>query len=158
MSSQVQVIRPVSIVDDISPLGYHRYAKQFHSAGQFIFPEKVFSPVRYYLYCRALELVLKSFLLAKGVTKSRLKRRDLGHNLESILGLAEQYGITDVLEISYQDRAIIAAANKAYLSKVFEYFDVDSALGGYRNLPDLSRMSDLVGRLLDKVQNQLVRK
>ncbi len=51
----------------MTPVGYAVYAEQFLKAAQSIpKDDKQFTPVPYYLYCRALELILKAFLLAKG--------------------------------------------------------------------------------------------
>src|SRR5690349_5221260 len=71
----------------MSPVGFGLYAEEFLKAGESI-PEQsqargntVFTPVPYYLFCRALELVLKAFLLAQHQSLDELKNRyrhDLG--------------------------------------------------------------------------------
>lgn len=57
----------------VSPLGFHFYASEFLDAARSAKRPEHFSPVPYYLYCRSIELSLKSFLLCKGVPKDDLR-------------------------------------------------------------------------------------
>jgi len=68
------VITPATATVNISPIGFHHYASQFAASARQAQAGLggTFSPVPYYLYCRSLELVLKAFLLAKGVPKDDL--------------------------------------------------------------------------------------
>ena len=146
------VIKAEPIVLNISPLGFHRYSNEFLKAAQDFKGEDRFSPVPYYLYCRSIELCLKSFLLAKGVSKVTLKKK-LGHNLEKNINKAESLGLSDVVVIATQHRKELKKANEYYVSKGFEYFEVLKAVTGYRNLPDLSLLSDLASLLVSKLES-----
>ena len=69
----------------MDPVGFAIYADQFLKAAQSI-PEvdTKFTPVPYYLYCRALELILKAFLQLQGHKLSELRKKKYGHNLEAL--------------------------------------------------------------------------
>jgi hypothetical protein len=147
------VINAKPLVVNISPLGFNRYANDFLKAAQYLKGEDRFSPVPYYLYCRSIELSLKSFLLVKGVPNITLKNRNtLGHNLEKNLKKAESLGLSDVIVITTQHRMELKKANEYYASKGFEYFKVVKALKGYKDLPDLSVLSNLASLLVSKLE------
>jgi len=146
------VIKVEPFVVNISPLGFHRYSNEFLKAGQEFKGEDIFSPVPYYLYCRSIELSLKSFLLSKGVSKETLKKK-IGHNLEKSINKAESLGLSDVVVIAKQHRKELKKANEYYVSKGFEYFEVLKAVTGYQNLPDLSLLSELASLLVSKLES-----
>ena len=138
----------------ISPLGFHRYAGEFLRAAKDFPTNETFSPVPYYLICRSIELALKAFLLARGVSKRELKLRSLGHDLEKVLEKAVSMGLDEIVSISFQHNEELKKANSYYLSKGFEYFEVISAVTGYRNLPNLTVLSEfatLLGTNLKQV-------
>lgn len=73
----------------IGPVGFVLYAEEFLEAACAI-PEhsqargsRRFTPVPFYLFCRALELALKAFLLAKNRPLDELKAI-YGHDLEAL--------------------------------------------------------------------------
>jgi len=136
---------------NISPLGFHQYSNEFLKAGQGFKDGGKFSPVPYYLYCRSIELSLKSFLLSKGVSKEILKKK-LGHNLEKIINEAESLGLNDVVVIAKQHRIELKKANEYYVSKGFEYFEVLKAVTGYQNLPDLLSLSEMASLLVLNIE------
>lgn len=78
---------------NISPIGFHIYAVDFFNTARTLDVSTKFSPVPYYCYSRSIELVLKAFLLAKGVTISELKQQPLGHDLEKVLNKAKELGL-----------------------------------------------------------------
>jgi hypothetical protein len=61
---------------------------------------------KYFLVSHSLELYLKSYLAAKGVSKSELKSRKLGHNLDDIYRLCESKSIPHVLRLKHFCRAM----------------------------------------------------
>lgn len=146
------VIKAPPMVLHISPLGFHHYAAEFLRASHGFQNKDSFSPVPYYLYCRSIELVLKAFLLAKGVSKKELKGRKLGHDLERVLEKACSMGLDEVVSISTQHREELKKANAYYASKGFEYFEVTRTVTGYRNLPALPILTDLASLLVAKVE------
>lgn len=140
MSSTNIVISPPKGTGNISPIGFHRYACEFakyaREAHAGLGGE--FSPVAYYLYCRSLELVLKAFLLAKGVAQDDLKERSLGHNLSKVLLKAKALGLEQTVSLATGWEPEIRKANKYYARKGFEYFDVVAGVRQYPGLPALA--------------------
>jgi hypothetical protein len=134
-----------------SPIGFHRYASEFakyaweaHAAlgGQF-------SPVPYYLYGHSLELVLKAFLLARGVPMADLPRkRKLGHELAKILLKAKTLGLEQTVPLAAHWEPEVRKANAYYAGKGFEYFYIVSAVKGYPDLPGLDVLNEIVTTLL----------
>ncbi len=146
------VVKAPPIVLHIRPLGFNRYASEFLRAAQGFRISDGFSPVPYYLICRSMELSLKAFLLARGLSKRTLKRRNLGHNLEKILEKAISEGLNKYVSLSPQHREELKKANNYYASKGFEYFEVIKAMTGYRTLPDISVLSSLATLLVTKLE------
>jgi hypothetical protein len=77
-------MRPVTDVREISSIGYGFMAsKALFAESAKISAQTAavgsYSPVPYFLYCRSLELVLKAYLLARGVSKGNLNK--FGHDL-----------------------------------------------------------------------------
>ena len=149
-------ITPPSGTAYISPIGFHRYASEFATWARKAHADKgdEFSPVPYYLYCHSLELVLKAFLLAKGVTQRELMNRErLGHHLSKILPRAKDLGLEEVVPLAPHWEAEVEKANGYYADKGFEYFDVATAGRGYPNLPNLDILHELVSTLLTTLKD-----
>ncbi len=147
-------ITPPSGTAYISPIGFHRYASEFATWARQAHAGmgEHFSPVPYYLYCHSLELVLKAFLLAKGVTQKELKER-LSHDLCKILLRAKELDIEQVVPLAPRWEAEVERANGYYADKGFEYFDVATAGRGYPNLPNLDILHELVSTLLESLEH-----
>lgn len=64
-------------------------AETFTNAAKSLSDFRTFGP-RYYLFCHAIELILKSYILASGGDQSEL--RDLGHNLVKAFKRAKELG------------------------------------------------------------------
>ena len=83
-----------------------------------------------------MELALKAFLSANGITLKELAGRKYGHNLGSkhveIRGDAAKFGGTKKLH-----NEEIARADKYYSEKVFEYPAISEAIEGYPQKPNL---------------------
>jgi hypothetical protein len=134
---------------NISPMGFLVYAADFLNAHKSHNSEKPFSPVSYYLVCRSLELSLKAFLLAHGVTRQEIKYQSkLGHNLQKLLQKAIELNINSVSPISIVQKDEILKANDWYVRKGFEYFELHNIADGKEKLPDL--------RVLVEAADQLV--
>lgn len=142
----------------MGPVGFSLYAEEFLKASAAI-PEHSqargnteFTPVPYYLLCRALELILKAFLLGKGRPLDELKHR-YGHDLGALWQAAKDQRLFDVLgtcppyfEIDLQ------SVNSFYRSKVFEYFDFRQWAHGYEGLPPLGRLRDETTRIVERIK------
>ena len=148
MAPEHQVIIPGPLRVNLSPLGFHYYASHFLAAARSAPPARGFSPVGYYLYCRALELVVKAFLLERGVPQSDLKKKSLGHDLLRLLANADELGLAALVEVTASEREEIRKANDYYVDKGFEYFAVIRAVTGYSALPDLAVLDQLAQRLV----------
>jgi hypothetical protein len=148
------VITPATATVNISPIGFHHYASEFAASARQSQAGLggTFSPVPYYLYCRSLELVLKAFLLAKGVPKDDLKRRSLNHDLSRILLRARGHGLDTTISFAAHWEDEIRKANSYYASKGFEYFDVIAAARGYPQLPALDALNEIVTALLERLE------
>jgi hypothetical protein len=142
----------------MGPVGFALYAEEFFEAGASI-PERSrargnteFTPVPYYLFCRALELILKAFLLAKYRPPVELKR-PYGHDLEALWAAAKNYGLLAVLGTYGPDfENDLHQANLYYKGKAFEYFDFGRWAHGYDGLPPLARFRDEIKRIADKTK------
>jgi hypothetical protein len=136
----------------ITPSGFVQYASEFLLAAECLPQRPHFSPVPYYLYGRALELLFKAFLLAKGKSKAELKAKPFGHDLVYALSESNTLGLASVVSVSAAEAAEIAKANEYYAGKGFEYFEVLPAVTGYPNLPDLSVLAVVALRLRDTLR------
>ena len=143
------VITPPTGHTNISPIGFHGYASQFADSALSARSRLAngFSPVPYFLYCRSLELVLKAYLLARGVTKAELKRK-FRHDLCRVFTEAKNRGLAVEVPISSEWEAEIGKANLYYNGKGFEYFEVGNAVRGYPNLPSLDTLAQMCSTLL----------
>lgn len=130
---------------NLSPDAFHRYAEHYYKCRQdFVSPSR-FSPVPYFLLCRAIELELKSRHL-RDQSQSHVKKK-YGHGL-----LAAYNDLPQEDQIlSGNDMATLTTADAIYSGKGFEYFTprmAESALQGYKDLPDLAALDSIARRLI----------
>ena len=129
-------------------VGTWRRADQFAQAGQLvseaadIFTEPM---VAYFLYCHAIELGLKSFLIGQGYTDCQL--RDLGHDLEAALAAAEAHAEFEPVTLTEEDRETISMLSSYYKSKEFEYLFTGSA-----RFPVLGQVQMTCAQLLQQIK------
>ncbi len=156
--SMWQTVSPPAATIRMTPVGYAVYAEQFLKAAQSIPKEdKKFTPVPYYLYCRALELILKSFLLLKGHEPSKLRKK-YGHNLKALWKAAVKDGLADAVpELPSEIGSVLALANPYYKGKAFEYFDFSRWVHGYVRLPSLDRLGDSTAMLIAHLKPYCIR-
>ncbi|HZE90359.1 MAG TPA: hypothetical protein VE029_01415 [Rhizobacter sp.] len=128
---------------NLSPVGFHLWAKQFLACRRaLVEPTDSFSPVPYFLNCRAIELELKARHL-EAVNQKAVKDK-YGHNLErSYQSLPLQQQVLSPGELK-----TLQAANNIYKDKGFEYFSVSHAVTAFKKFPNLAE--------LDAVTNKLV--
>ena len=104
-----------------TPRGLLIFAEEFMRAAEAV--EKLCPEdrlPRYYLFGHTLELALKAFLLAEGVSLDDLKRK-FGHDLLRLAKEANSLGLDRAETISSIDFAVIRIINIDYLTKRFEY-------------------------------------
>lgn len=145
-------IEPAKI--NITPYGFHKYASDYFDAGER-WPKtdeiSPYSPVPYFLYCRAMELGLKSFLLAKGKKLKWIKKK-LGHSLDKGLRIAKSNGLDDLFKTTNEEINEISKANRNYQIKGFEYFFVSNHVTGLKDIPDLKILRQYSQKLLSKIR------
>ncbi|MDR4469104.1 MAG: hypothetical protein MRJ68_12555 [Nitrospira sp.] len=151
------VVEPGTADIFISPLGFHFYAAEFFDAARIVKRPDHLSPVPYYLYCRSIELSLKSFLLCKGVSKEALPKRELSHDLEKIWKLACKLGIRGIIDVTQEHQACLRQANGYYQKKGFEYFILTNAIRGYKDRPVLDVLHSLAELLLTQLKQCCVK-
>jgi len=136
------VIKVGSVHANLSPDAFHRWATHYLKCRKdFLCPDP-FSPVPYFLLCRAIELELKARHL-KHMTQSKVKK-NFSHNL------GKSYGSLDPTEkiLNKSEEHALQLANDIYMDKGFEYFRLQDALTGHSQFPDLA--------LLDSIANKLI--
>jgi hypothetical protein len=153
MNPKDTMIKADPIKVNISPYGFFYYGKEFFDTAKTFNQTAHFSPIPYYLFCHAIELFLKAFLLANGISKKDLPKRDIyGHNLEKILKKANELGLGKFVTIMPEQEREIEKANKYYTSKGFEYFDVIRTIRVYPEMPDLSVLEQVASVLLTQLE------
>ena len=110
----------------VSPFAFHHYASEYLQGVSSARTRAGvrYSPVPYFLCCRALELVIKAFLLARGVSKDSLKKRAVGHNLDVVLAMARKHGLDVLVALEPQEEEALLKASPQYSTKEFEYFEI----------------------------------
>lgn len=132
-----------TVASYVTPIGFYNYAADFAKWAERAHTEgsQFFSPVPFYLYCRSIELLFKAFLLARGLPKTELKKRHLGHDLEKLLAKARQLGLDAFIKISPAFEGLLICINSAYSGKEFEYFNVSFGYFSESALPQLQALS-----------------
>ncbi len=132
---------------NISPEGFHRWATHYLKCRRdFQSPHK-FSPVPYFLLCRAIELEIKSrLLLNKKTTRDKLKP-DYSHDL------VKAYEALDKAEQQILNQNEVECLKKAsqiyYKPKGFQYFDPKYAVRAYKEFPDLVLLDSVAEKLIE---------
>lgn len=141
---------------NLSPMAYHRWAEEYLAAAESIPDRDGFSPVPYYLHGLAAELGLKAFLLAKNHDRRTLAKRRLGHDLDALLQLAEQAGLSRYTPVTLEARSQVSLLRGYYKARDLEYFPLAKALRGFPELPNLVELSQFTSRLLTDIKAECV--
>lgn len=137
-----QVIQAVGIDANLAPDAFRRWANRYYECKQQFVPPHSFSPVPYFLLCRAIELGIKAKHLLHS-TQKQVKNK-FGHDLQkayNALHPKEQI-------LSSHEFKILEQANKIYAPKGFEYFDPEDALTGFKRYPNLKRLDEVAKKLI----------
>jgi hypothetical protein len=140
---------------DTRPPGYYLWAEQFHRYGQEARAVECegFTPVPYSMFCRALELVLKAFLLTKGRTIEHLKNVH-HHNLQTLLDEAIEAGLTALVIVPPDWKSTVVRANVYNTNRDFEYYSFWTVLDWQKNrLPSLDTLDKMCSTLLEKLKD-----
>ena len=126
---------------NLSPDAFHMWAEHFYQCRQD-FSVQGFSPIPFFLLCRAIELEIKSRFLKQ--QRQKQVKAKFGHDLMAAydaLGSSERI-------LDPQETQILTAANNIYKQKRFEYFDPEDALLGYSRYPDLTALDSVAQKLI----------
>lgn len=145
------VIKVDPIKFNITPFGFHKYASDYLDIADKWADESRYSPVPYFLYCRAIELGLKAYLLAKGKNLDWVKF-SLGHDLAKGLKNSRLNSLDDIVETKDTEEKEIKVANKYYNTKGFEYFFISNHVTGLKELPKLGILKGYAHRLLKNIK------
>ncbi len=125
-----------------------RYAARDYLSCFESYDPPTFSPVKYFLLCRAIELVLKALHLDSMSVED--VRGKFGHNIVS------SYDALDTKHqiLSGKERQFLSDTNKLYEKdeKAFEYIQPSHAAHGYSVFPDLARLYELAKKLVEHVE------
>ena len=131
---------------NISPEVFHFYATHYYQCKQDFKAPDYFSPVPYFLICRAIELEIKARHLKH--RKQDEITKDFSHDLR------KAYNALDAQEriLSQSEVAVLATADEIYSKKGFEYFTPSAAQGastGYSGYPNLETLDTIAKKLID---------
>jgi hypothetical protein len=136
------IIEPGTLHVNISPEAFHRWATHYLKCRKdFQSPHK-FSPVPYFLLCRAIELEIKARLL-KNLTQKEVKY-DYWHDL------VKAYNALEPIEknLTKDEEHTLRVASGIYKDKGFEYFNPRDALTGYHRFPELALLDSIASKLI----------
>jgi hypothetical protein len=128
---------------NLAPDAFRRWANHYYACKQQFKSPHTFSPVPYFLLCRAIELGIKAKHL-KHMTQEEVKRKFMHDLIKAYNALN-----TKELILSVDEVKLLKKANGIYSRKGFEYFNPEDALTAFKRYPDLKE--------LDKVAKKLVR-
>jgi hypothetical protein len=128
---------------NLSPDAFHIYATHYYKCKRdFTPPDDYFSPIPYFLLCRAIELEIKARHL-KRLTQKEVKNRFRHHLLKAYKALDAQEQILSQSEVE-----VLTAADQIYGDKEFEYFRQEDALTGSSRIPDLDMLDTIAKKLI----------
>ena len=127
---------------NLSPDAFHMWAQHYYKCKQDFEPPHRFSPVPYFLLCRAIELDIKARHLIRK-RQSEVKT-DFGHELRK----SYEYLDSDQKILDDDQFELLCAANAIYANKGFKYFNPEHALNGYSNFPDLAQLDSVAEKLI----------
>jgi hypothetical protein len=131
---------------NLSPDTFHIYATHYYKCKRDFTPPDdyfYFSPVPYFLLCRAIELEIKARHL-KRLTQEEVKKRFSHH-------LVKAYNALDAQEqiLSQDELAILNTADKLYTETDFAYFNPEHAAGAFSEFPDLDMLDTIAKKLIN---------
>ncbi len=135
-----------------SAFGLWRFAKEYLDAAlavqqpaesiQDSLKQQVSIPA-YFLVGHSIELALKAFLRAKGVSVHDLRSKVYGHNLESLVRESRRRKLGIAVRLTKADVAAVLLLNQSYKPKELEYI-----VTAYRQLPAYGALVACATRLV----------
>ena len=129
---------------NVSPGLFHEYAVQYLHCRRSFTSRAAYSPVPYFLLCRAIELELKAKHLQ---SKSRAEvKKQYGHNLKKSYDELP----TGAKLLVGSEYTVLERASEIYdlPHKGFEYVAVGDALTELKRFPDLSMLEQIAAKLI----------
>ena len=102
----------------------------------------------YFLLGRSVELSLKAYLLACGMTVKELASRKFGHNLVSLLAEAHRRGLSKQVEIKSIEAGVLELLSFDYAEKRLEY----RVTGGVYYLPQIDITEEIARKLVSGLE------
>jgi len=127
---------------NLFPHGFRTWARHYLKCRiDFRSPDS-FSPVPYFLLCRAIELELKARHLE--ILRQKEVKDRFGHNLvQSYRALPKASQ-----PLSDAEMGVLGTANLIYMGKGFEYFSVVDAATAFKRFPDLQVLDSIASKLI----------
>ncbi len=141
------VIKVDPVHMNIAPIGFHLWATHYLKCRKDFKPPSPdsFSPVPYFLLCRAIELEIKARLLKKITQKDA--KYIYGHNLAKAYDALESS--EKILNQDEEDTLRMASPIYDKKDKGFEYIHINDALTAYRRFPNLGLLDSIASKLID---------
>lgn len=140
--SDDHTINPASGHINLSAHAFREWANQYYQCRLSLQSTKDFSPVPYFLLCRAIELKLKAIHLEQ--SKQKEVKDMFGHDLVKAYKALPPAMQT----LSDTELALLEKANAIYSAKGFEYINVGDAVRGFSTFPNLETLDALAKKLL----------
>jgi len=135
-------LRRQGVNADLAPDAFEKWAAHYLQC-EADYSGNGFSPARYFLLCRAIELAIKSIHLNK-MGQPEVKYR-YGHDIfKAYEELPNEYRI-----LSEDEWKLLKKASEIYDGKQFEYFEPEDALTGYSRFPSLRHLQALARKLVE---------
>ncbi|MEN9921407.1 MAG: hypothetical protein RLZZ517_385 [Candidatus Parcubacteria bacterium] len=142
MSKNIKIkVEPIKI--NVTPYGFYVFARDYYQSANTVsainFKNKIKYPA-YFLYCRSIELTIKSVLLASGEYKlNQIKKHDFSKLIPFLNSKLKK-----ILMLNKKDIDLLLNIDKWYKTdqKKFEYFSLGVAIG-FEKLPELPSLVDL---------------
>ena len=137
-----QILHAQGFFANLSPMAFRKSARQYYACAIPLLSGTEFSPVPYFLLCRAIELELKAEHLE--TKRQHEVKDDFGHHLvTSYKALPDHRQVLGTTELE-----LLKQADGIYSRKGFEYFNPEHALRGYSQYPNLASLDAVARKLL----------
>ena len=127
---------------NLTPQVFHAWGRQYFTCFEKLGIPAEYSPVPYFLLCRAIELAIKAMHLQ--VDPQKDVKNLFKHNLEkSYRALPPHFKTLNAVETQ-----VLIAVGAMYRAKEFEYFSMEQLSGDAATLPNLAVLECAARRLL----------
>lgn len=137
-----QTVKPSSVSWPIEPDFFSCWAKDYYNCRQQINQPGRFSPVPYFLLCRAIELSIKAKLLRRW-TQDQLRCKFRHDLVKAYKALDSHDQILSDSECSF-----LKSVSSKYSKKAFEYFNRKGGWPQFQKYPDLGELGRIAKKLI----------